>query len=279
VAAEIADSIGADIISSSLGYTTYDDPYPDHTFSELDGRTCVSTIGAVMATRKGILVVNSAGNSRAQPWRKIGAPADADSILAVAALSTDSVIASFSSPGPSADGRIKPDVSSLGVRTAILNTQGGISESNGTSFSCPLLAGLCASLWQSAPGLTNMQIRDLVLQVSHKFSKPDTNFGFGIPDFAKALTVVQGQLKVEGFTLYPNPSVNELYLNPGAIAGQVEFILLNSLGQRVSSTTLTVEARTRVDVSSLLNPALAKGTYFLKIMHTGGEEEKTVVIW
>ncbi len=232
-----------------------------------------------MATRKGILVVNSAGNSRAQPWRKIGAPADADSILAVAALSTDSVIASFSSPGPSADGRIKPDVSSLGVRTAILNTQGGISESNGTSFSCPLLAGLCASLWQSAPGLTNMQIRDLVLQVSHKFSKPDTNFGFGIPDFAKALTVVQGQLKVEGFTLYPNPSVNELYLNPGAIAGQVEFILLNSLGQRVSSTTLTVEARTRVDVSSLLNPALAKGTYFLKIMHTGGEEEKTVVIW
>ncbi len=278
VAAEIADSLGVDVISSSLGYTQFDGANGDHTFSDLDGRTAVATKGAVMAARKGILVVNSAGNYRAQGWQKIGVPADADSIITVGAVSVDSLVANFSSPGPTADGRLKPEVTSLGVRTAVINRNGQYGESNGTSFSTPLIAGLCASLWQSSPDLSNQDIRKIVIGVSHKFANPDTNFGYGIPDFAKALEITKGYKVENGLLVFPNPAPGKLFLGTGNISGSVNFIMMNSLGQVVSSTQLVVEKNTKVDLSILLSAQPATGTYFLNIIHSGGTEEKAVVI-
>lgn len=276
-AAEIADSLGVDIISSSVGYTQFDDANTNYVFADLDGLTCISTIGAIMAARKGILVVNSAGNSRALPWMKIGAPADADSILTVGAVSSDLVVTNFSSPGPTADGRIKPEVCALGLRTAVIDSKGDLRESSGTSFSTPLIAGLCASLWQAVPHYSNIELRKLVIEVSHKFSNPDTNFGYGIPNFATALAKAKGYYFESELQIFPNPAIGELYIATGNIRGDVDFVLSNSLGQLVSQLRLSVEKNSKVNLSPMLVSEVVGGTYFLSIQHADGKEQRALI--
>ena len=160
-AAEFADSAGVDIINSSLGYSSYDDESTSHSYEDMDGNTSRVTIGADIAAGKGILVVTSASNQGNKPWHYITSPGDGDSVLTVGAVDSTGVYAYFSSTGPSADGRVKPDVTAQGMATIIMGRDGKIGKGNGTSFSSPLIAGLSACLWQAFPEMTNMQIIDV----------------------------------------------------------------------------------------------------------------------
>ena len=150
-AAEFADSVGADIINSSLGYTTFDDAGQNHTYTDMDGRTAPVSIAATIAAQKGMIVVNSAGNSGSGSWHFIGAPADADSILSVGAVDENADFAWFSSYGPSFDGRVKPTVVAQGRNTIVATSNNGTLTGNGTSFSSPIVAGLSACLWEAHP--------------------------------------------------------------------------------------------------------------------------------
>ncbi len=183
VAAEFADSCGVDLITTSLGYNVFDDTKSSHTKEQLNGKTALVTRAAEMAFSKGMVVVCSAGNEGDNPWRHIGFPADAPHALTIGAVNRNRVIASFSSQGPTADGRIKPDVSALGVSAAVQTPDGEISMANGTSFSAPITAGLVACLMQAHPLSSPQQINDAIRQSSDRVGIQDTIYGLGIPDF------------------------------------------------------------------------------------------------
>jgi subtilisin family serine protease len=186
-----ADSIGAFIISSSLGYDTFDDGIGNYTYADLDGKTAVITKAAVEAARRGILVVSSAGNTSA----KILAPCDADSILCVGAVFENEVVVGFSGQGPTVDRRIKPEVMAMGGNTAIVKLD-GVGNGSGTSYSCPLIAGLAACLKQAFPTASNMQIRQAIIESGDRSTMPDTIYGYGIPDAMQAFRNLNQLLSV-----------------------------------------------------------------------------------
>jgi len=189
--AEFADSVGADIINSSLIYTTFDDPSQDHTYADLDGNTAIITRGADMAVSKGMIVVNSAGNYGNDPWENIGVPADGDSVFSIGAVNSYGNYASFSSTGPTFDGRIKPDVVAQGSGSTVISAySGNVVTGSGTSYSSPITAGMVACLWQAHPEKRNLEIMNAILQNSSQFTSPDTLLGYGIPDFYQAHTLL-----------------------------------------------------------------------------------------
>lgn len=188
MAAEFADSVGVDVINSSLGYTSFDDPTMNHRYSEMDGKTALNSRTASLLANKGIILVNSAGNYGMTTWKKINFPSDAFDILSVGALSPDKVNARFSSIGPTNDGRVKPDVMSLGGPSQVINGDGKIAGKNGTSFAAPILAGMVACLRQALPNLTAKEIIELVRQSGDNYDTPNNIFGYGIPDFWEAYT-------------------------------------------------------------------------------------------
>ena len=202
-AAEYADSAGVDIISSSLGYTAFQAPFRSYTYADLNGRTALSTRAAVEAARVGMLVVTSAGNEGNSAWRYISAPADADSIISVAAVDSLGRKASFSSFGPTADGRLAPTLAAQGVATAILTASGTARRSNGTSFACPSLAGLAAGFWQANPQLSAQQVIGFLTRSASQALAPDNELGSGIPNFAAAQALAG--VPVERPEIYPNP--------------------------------------------------------------------------
>ena len=186
--AEKSDSAGADIISSSLGYYAFDDPSLNYSYQDMDGNTTIAARGADLAAKKGILVFNAAGNEGAGAWKYIMTPADGDSIVAVGSVNTSRVPANSSSYGPSADGRIKPDVASVGVSAVIQATNNTVATGNGTSFACPNMAGLSACLWQAFPEFNNIKIIETLREAGDKFNNPDDRTGYGIPDMKKAFS-------------------------------------------------------------------------------------------
>jgi serine protease AprX len=178
---EFADSVGADIINSSLGYTEFDYSGMNYTYQTLNGKTSRASIAANLAARKGMIVVNAAGNDGNKPWHYISTPSDADSILCVGAIDLNGNHADFSSYGPSPDGRVKPDVSAVGYQTIIANYY-GIYPGNGTSFASPIIAGLVACVWQSLHQLNNIEIINLMKRYSSLYQSPNDSLGYGIPD-------------------------------------------------------------------------------------------------
>ena len=210
--AEFADSVGVDVINSSLGYTVFDDSTASHTYSQLDGKTARITIGADIAASKGMLIVNSAGNSGADPWKYIGFPADGDSVLSIGAVDVNRNYASFSSQGPTPDGRIKPNVTAMGQQPYVITSGGMPGKSNGTSFSSPILAGMSACLWQAHPEASAMEIFKAIEQSADQYDAPDAKKGFGIPDFLKAHAILS-QLALDRavqdsvVNVYPNPFI------------------------------------------------------------------------
>lgn len=189
MAAEFADSLGVDIITSSLGYTEYDDRPGYYHQYDLDGHTALISRTASMLAQKGIILVNSAGNSGMGPWKKITFPSDAFNTLTVGALNLQHINAPFSGVGPTQDMRIKPDVMALGSPTCLISGRGGVVRDMGTSFSTPIIAGLTACLWQALPDKTALQIIELIRQNSSNYSRPDNIYGYGIPNFWRAYMV------------------------------------------------------------------------------------------
>jgi hypothetical protein len=185
--AEKADSIGADVISSSLGYGyEFTDPVADYPYSDLNGNITMSAKAADMAAAKGMLVFNSAGNSGTDYWKMITTPADGDSVVAVGSVNTSGIVAANSSYGPSADGQIKPDVASVGVNALIQLPNNVVGSGSGTSFACPNMAGLATCLWQGFPEVTNMRIVRALREAGSIANTPNDRIGYGIPDMQKA---------------------------------------------------------------------------------------------
>lgn len=239
-AAEFADSVGADVINSSLGYSQFDDYLQNYTYEDMDGNTTLVTRGADMAASKGILVVNSAGNSGNKLWKYITAPADGDSVLALGAVSADGQYAVFSSQGPTFDGRIKPNVVAIGSGTYIQKIDSTVGPGSGTSFSSPVMAGLATCLWQRFRELSNFEIIQVLEQSSSRYPWPDNYIGYGIPNLGVAINIITGKadnLSAGNLLIYPNPAADHLFINLPPDAGPIrEWEIIDIAGRRIKSS-------------------------------------------
>lgn len=285
-AAEFADSAGADMITSSLGYSDFDDPAFNHTYAQRNGNTSIITNGADMAVRKGMIVTNSAGNSGAQAGdaKFVACPADGDSVFTIGATTVTGTIANFSSWGPNGAGKTKPNIVSVGQGTALANTSGNASSGNGTSFSNPLACGLIACLWQAFPEFTNMEILDAVQKSAHKYLTPDDRFGYGIPNFRKAhetLTQERELRKIDSILgnnwlkSYPNPFKDQFKLVLKAPTdGKAVFQLVDAMGRLVDAKSIEMINQTIYFIEFTNLRKLNKGPYFIR--YRDGKNKQTI---
>jgi len=276
LAAERADSLGVDLISSSLGYSTFDDEFDtsdyNYTYQSLDGKTTIISRAARFATRKGILVVNSAGNEGNKSWKYVTPPADVDSVLTVGATTLDRSYAAFSSVGPNAIGQMKPDIAAVGSGTVFGNSTGtgNVTTGNGTSYAAPLITGLVTILWQAHPNLTAQQIILALKKSGHQATRPDNLLGYGVPNAVLAEEIIKNDFLVLGtepdaiqaIVLSPNPVQQDLTLTiPASLIGKKSTVsLITQSGktiwtkQDILSNTLPVQTN-----------SLSSGLYLIKI--------------
>ena len=294
-AMEWADSIGVDVTSTSLGYRDgFDFGYTDYTAQDMNGNTTRITIAADLAVKKGVVVVNSAGNEAGilEPsttatdgaHNTLIAPADGDSVITVGAVTSTGTKASFSSYGPTADNRTKPDLMAVGVSDYIPNaTSGnvnGYSSGNGTSFSCPIVAGVAALILEKHPTWTPMQVRDALRKTASRKDNPDNNYGWGVVDALAAINynpddTSSNNFIPENFELaqnYPNPFNPSTKIKYGLKEdGYVTLKVYNMLGSLVSTLVSEYQAAKSYEVEfnakTSPNP-LASGVYFYTL-HVG----------
>jgi len=269
-AAERADSAGVDIITSSLGYSDFDDESMNYSVSDLDGKTSIITQAVNHAIDRGMLVVTSAGNSGSHPqWPFISMPADAEKVIAVGALDPKYDLVSFSSIGPTADDRIKPEVVALGYQVTVLDGANVLDSKNGTSFAAPLIAGFAAGLWQKFPSLTNLELRELILSSSDHFSSPDNSVGYGIPDYNIAVgnePLAVSRLVRDGIAVYPNPVTGDriyLRIEKNTIPMPVKISLYSQSGKLINEKIL--KRAKKGMVTDLYFNENRQGVYFLHI--------------
>ena len=186
-AVEFADSVGVDVLNTSLGYYVYDDPAQNLRLRDLDGQHQLMSRQASRIADKGMILVCSAGNAGMESWKKITTPGDADNVLTVGAIDKRGILAPFSSIGNTQDGRIKPDVVAVGLGSDVMRTNGNTGHANGTSFASPIMCGMVACLWQACPDLTAKEVIELVRRVGDRADAPDNIYGYGVPDLWKAL--------------------------------------------------------------------------------------------
>jgi subtilisin family serine protease len=273
-AAERADSIGVDVISTSLGYNQFDNPVFNHTYADMNGNTTIIAKAADLAAKKGMIVVVAAGNDGAGTWHFISTPGDADSVLTVGAVNAAGTVAGFSSFGPSADGQVKPSVASMGVSTAISSTAGTIVAGNGTSFATPNMAGLVTCLWQAFPDFTNMEIIQAVIKSSSIYDAPNDRIGYGIPNFHKAFDDLNQQKILRNINtilgnnrikIFPNPFTNNfnIVINPQHTA-IASFNLYDALGRLYVSKKVSLQEGQMQFLKFENLQLLQKGIYTLK---------------
>ncbi|MBC5773330.1 S8 family serine peptidase [Pontibacter sp. KCTC 32443] len=274
LAAEYADSAGADVINSSLGYSVFDAPSVSYTYDQMDGNTAIVTKAADFAAATGMLVVVSAGNEGNKAWQYVTAPADADSVLTVGAVDSLGTVASFSSRGPAADGRIKPDVVAMGASVYVLNTAGNIVKSNGTSFSGPIMAGFAASLWQAYQTRSNYEIIQFIRQLGHLSGAPNNTLGYGIPNYSRTVTGLPTPGSNNGVMVVNPVTGNELVLllSEPWTNQRAELQLLDTTGKLILKKQLQPNLeRQTLDLQPL---ALQKGVYLCRI--SSGKQITTV---
>ena len=267
-AVEYADSIGVDLITSSLGYSTFDDTSQNYTHEQLDGRSSRASQAATMAATRGMIVCVSAGNDGDSRWKRISIPADADSIITVGAVDRNGKYVSFSSVGYTADHRIKPDLMAMGEGTAYQNSMGNINTGNGTSYATPLLAGFIACLWQAFPDKGNMEIIDIVKRSSNHFLKPDSLYGYGIPDFSKLVKPVYPPYTVSVFPDAVRGSFR-LFLSPENHR-RVRIKIKNLSGKRVFSHTDRMTGFNMYEL--MVNKSISKGGYTVEVRTDAGKQ-------
>jgi serine protease AprX len=271
-AAERADSLGVDVINTSLGYTTFDNSNYNYSYEDMDGRTTFISRGAEIGASRGMILVNAAGNSGSSSWKYMGAPADAASVFSIGAVNASENIASFSSFGPTADNRIKPDVLAQGQNVYVIDHLTGTPTlSNGTSFSSPVMTGVVACFWQATPELTSTQVMQRIRESADRYTNPDEQYGYGIPDFKtayEAVLSVDKQNFISTTSIYPNPvsASFTLKMSKNDLKG-IHVKIYNLLGK-----TVYEEGNLK---SSVLNVSvLNSGIYILKI--TSGKSQKTI---
>jgi len=300
-AAEFADSVGVDIISSSLGYYKFDMPELSHLRKDCDGRHALVTLGADMAASKGILVVNSAGNEGSDTWHYVTPAGDGKYVLTIGAVDFAGNHAYFSSYGPSFDGRIKPDVCARGVSASVQGTNGYVGKSSGTSFSCPITAGMVACLWQAFPALSNVDIMELIRKSSSQYFTPDSILGYGIPDYAKAFEIMNNYPEKTLYNqdksvsennpwlAYPNPfnDLLELQFKLNSFAGPKDEDTNKSTKISVNLTDLTGQVLHQYQFESVEYPYfrlpsadlsnLLSGVYILQVKAPYGSSSQKII--
>jgi len=267
-AAERADSLGVDVINTSLGYTTFDNANYDYTYSDMDGKTTFISRGAEIAASRGMILVNAAGNDGVSSWHYISAPADAASVLSVGAVDPSGVVASFSSYGPTSDGRIKPDVEAEGASVYVIDGSGNVATSNGTSFASPIMTGAITCLWQANPTKTYLEILNAVRESASRYANPTDHDGYGIPNFQIAnQTLNLDSENLMQVKFYPNPAKDQInFVLPNSI-DNIEVTLLDVLGKTILHKIINSQN------SSLKLGTLNAGVYFLRI--SSNEKSKT----
>jgi len=275
-AAEEADRLGADIITSSLGYFAFDNPAYGHTYSDMTGNSAFASQGANIAFSKGIFVVASAGNEGATAEPHVGVPAEALNVLGIGAVKADRTYAVFSSIGPSFDNRVKPDVMVQGNPAVLSDTAGNIGTASGTSFSGPILAGMVACLWQALPRKTNAQIKQLITQSADNFNpivESRTQYGYGIPDFNLALSngLSVAAFSKNDFIVYPNPTTDSISITlPDGFESRT-FAIYTVLGQKVLEKKISSQSPT------ISLKTLNSGMYFYKIESNGFSKSGKII--
>lgn len=282
-AAEKADSLGADILNSSLGYSTFQDTDLNYTYADMDGKSTIISRAASMLSSKGILLVTSAGNEGNLPWYHITAPADADAVLTVGAVNSEGELAPFSSRGPSSDGRIKPDVVGVGWNTALLNADGAIQYGNGTSFSSPHIAGMAACLWQAVPQLNSTELLNIIRQSADRFENPDNDYGYGIPDFGKAYLLgldKKGNENVKALELniFPNPISDHINLLLKVEEAEIAKVQLFDMSGKIlfaSDWQLNAGGYSELQIRDIAG--LSRGVYFIRVERQDAWEVQRLV--
>lgn len=278
-AAEYADSMGIDIINTSLGYTTFDVESENYTYADMDGNTTLITRGSDIAASRGILPVTSAGNKGSQEWFFISAPADGDSVLAIGAVNAQGIVTNFSSRGPSFDGRVKPNVMAQGGATTITNLADSVGSGNGTSFSGPIISGMAACLWQSVPFATAWQVHQAIEESAHLYNMPNDSMGYGIPDFELAqaiLTQVVGtsgpSVKQEQIGIFPNPyhSGELRIVFPDGLHGLAQIRVFDITGRVMKSIEIRIIENAGTTELSRYLSSTRSGTYIIEIQTESG---------
>jgi len=268
VAAEKADSAGANVISSSLGYNTFDDASMNYSKSELDGLTAVITKAAQRAAEKGILVVTSGGNTGlSDPWEAVLFPGDIIDGLAVGSITSNSTPSVFSPRGSTADGRIKPDVMAYGSGTYVINKLGNIVTASGTSFAAPQVAGLATGIWQAHP---NVRLKDLIEAFKSSSSNagtPNTDIGYGIPSYQALYNYLAAEESAHWFSVYPNPVVESEYLKIRIFDplenSKVHIKMFDRLGKPLTDDNLNISWQNNMYFLELAS--LPRGIYILNL--------------
>ena len=279
-AAEYADSLGVDVINSSLGYTQFNDSLMNHSYADLNGKTTRVTQAANMAFQKGILVFASAGNEGSNAWKKIIAPSDGENVIAVGAVDKKGFKASFSSYGPAYGGAVKPNLAAMGIGTTLVTSLQVISYASGTSFSSPVLAGMGACLLQANPYAGVKMAKMAIEQSANQYDKPDSLVGFGIPDFEKAdkylkVNSTNKLIEKSSWTVTPNPFSDYVSLrNLNAVNDKNYLISIYNL-QRVCLWQSTFSSEESIVLKNLAN--LPQGFLILNI-RSGGKEERIKLI-
>jgi len=254
-ALERSDSLGVDVVNTSLSYKGYDDGSYTHTYEDLDGQTTFAARGGNLAFDKGMILVCSSGNSGNSGSPFPGTPADSPGVLTIGAVNPDGSYASFSSYGPTTDGRLKPDVMAQGSGSAVINTNGTVGTSSGTSFSSPIMAGVVACLWQSRPEVPNGHIMQVIRESAHLFNNPTDQMGYGIPNFEDAYNALEilgneNDFLLSNFALYPNPVSSRINISFPQQIQNAEFTVHSILGKKILTTEITTTNNV-VDIESL----------------------------
>ncbi|WP_418263382.1 S8 family serine peptidase [Flavobacterium faecale] len=262
-AAEKADSLGVDIINTSLGYLgDHTNPRYNHTYEDMTGDATFISKGANIAFSRGMIVVASAGNDGTEAEPHIGSPADAFSVLAVGAVTASGTKAGFSSIGPSFDGRVKPEVMAQGQSTVLSDENGNIIAASGTSFSGPIMAGMVACLWQAFPSKSNQEIKEMIINSADKFSTPSPQYGYGIPNFSLALGLQFPEFEedvMSAIHLHPNPTASLVKVTfPQSVQG-VNVVFYSATGNKV------LDQKNVVSDAPISLESLSSGTYIYKL--------------
>lgn len=262
-AMEWADMLKVDLIHSSLGYSEFDSLQGDYTYADMDGNSTIITLAADVAAGRGMFITNSAGNQGDKAWKYITAPCDGFNVLCVGAVDSAEQHAAFSSYGPSADGRIKPEVMAMGKDNYVVGKDGVLTQGSGTSFSGPLIAGMVACLKQAHPGIGNVRMREAILRSCDRYAQPDSAYGYGIPNVVLADSLLSSDAlsvaaaEADAWRLAPNPVSDHFSIK--GIQGSVDYRLYRLDG------VLMQEGSTQTSKPVQLHAPMKNGMYLLEL--------------